>query len=183
MRNVPIFRSAGYTLVELVIVVTILATIAAIAVPNMSSGIDRKLDLAAEEFAAAMRFARSEAIRTATPYGFRQQSSAKRIRVFRMDTATSPATKIYDVYHPITKQLFDLDLDTQSAAAADNLNRDTVFLGTCNQTGSIFFDRNGTPRCTDPDTVLLEHFQVELFLGNDLRVVSLDGLTGRVSVQ
>ena len=80
----------GYTLVELVIVVTVLALIAAIAVPSLSSGPKKDLDLAAQEFAAAMRFARSESIRTGEPYGFLQQSGAKRIRVYRLDTGNSP---------------------------------------------------------------------------------------------
>ncbi len=173
----------GYTLVELVIVVTVLALIAAIAVPSLSSGPKKDLDLAAQEFAAAMRFARSESIRTGEPYGFLQQSGAKRIRVYRLDTGTSPATLIYDVYHPIDKSLYDFDLDLESLAAADSITRNTVYRGTCNQNNRVFFDANGTPWCSDPTSVLLESYELTFSSGSSQRIVSLDWVTGRVTIQ
>jgi len=173
----------GYTLTELIIVVTILGIVAAILVPARSSSSDKSLDLAASKFAAAMRFARSESIRTGAPHGFRQESSAKRIRVFRLDTVTSPATIIYDVYHPIDKQLYDIDLDLESLAAADSLNRTAVFRGTCNQVGNIYFDGNGTPWCVDPGTTLVDRFEVDLVSGIASLTVKLDPITGRVTVQ
>jgi type II secretion system protein H len=183
MQNVPVSRQAGYTLTELIIVVTILAVVAAIAVPATASNESERLELAAQEIAAAMRFARSEALRTGEPHGFRQQSGAKRIRVFRLDQGTSPATLIYDVYHPVDKQLYDFDLNLQSLAAADSLSRTAVFRGTCNQQGNVFFDADGTPWCADPDTVLLDTFEVDLILGYSRRTVILDDITGRVAVQ
>ena len=173
----------GYSLVELVIVVTILGVIAAIAVPSLSSSSDKRLDLAAQEFAAAMRFARGESIRTGEAHGFRQESGAKRIRVFRLDTGTSPATLVFDVYHPVDKQLYNIDLNLQSLANADSLNRTAVFRGACNQQNNIYFDGNGTPWCADPDTILLESFEVELSLGLARRTVAIDRVTGRVTVQ
>lgn len=173
----------GYSLVELIIVVVVLAVIAAIAVPATSSSSGKQLDLAASEFAAAMRFARSESIRTGEPHGFRQQSGAKRIRVFRLDTGTSPATLVYDVYHPIDKQLYDIDLNLESLAAADSLNRTAVFRGACNQQGNVYFDGNGTPWCADPGTILVESFEVDLASGVSSRTVTLDAITGRVTVQ
>lgn len=182
MKNVP-KSQLGYTLTELIIVVTIIGIIAAIAIPATSSNPDKSLDLAAQEFAAAMRFARSESIRTDKPHGFRQQSTAKRIRVFRLDQGTSPATLIYDVYHPIDKQLYEFDLNLQSLATADSLSRTAVFRGTCNQQGNVYFDGSGTPWCADPDTVLLERFEVDLVLGSSRRTVTLDDVTGRVTVQ
>ena len=183
MQNVPVSRQAGYTLTELIIVVTILAIVAAIAVPATASNESERLELAAQEIAAAMRFARSEALRTGEPHGFRQQSSAKRIRVFRLDQGTSPATPIYDVYHPVDKQLYDFDLNLQSLAAADSLSRTAVFRGTCNQQGNVYFDANGTPWCADPGTVLLDTFEVDLIMGSSRRTVILDDITGRVTVQ
>jgi len=182
MKTVSKFQ-VGYTLVELVITVTIIGVVAAIAVPGFSSSSEKQLQLAAEEFAAAMRFARTESIRTGEPHGFRQQSSAKRIRVFRLDQSTSPATRIYDVYHPIDKQLYDLELDLHPLAAADTLTRSPNYYGTCNITGNVYFDANGTARCVDPDTVLLEKFELRFDLGTQQRTVSVDGITGRVTVE
>ena len=182
MKNVP-SPEIGYTLIELVITVTVIAVIAAIAVPAFSSGTDKRLHMAAAEFAAAMRFARSESIRTGEPHGFRQQSTDKRIRVFRLDDATNPPTLVYDVYHPIDKQLYDIDLDLHPLAYADTVVRAPDFHGVCNKTGNIYFDSNGTPWCASPDTVLLETFNLTLDLGSDRRTVIVDGITGRVTVR
>jgi type II secretion system protein H len=176
-------RSHGVTLVELLVVITILGVVAVVAIPGLSSSDPQTLDLAAEEFANAMRFARSEAIRTGEPRGFRQKSSAKRIRVFRPDTGTAPWTLNYDVYHPVSKQLYDIKLDDHPFAAADTVSRNRVYRGTCDKPRNVHFDRNGIPRCTDPETVFLEQFEVILTLGAHTRVVTLHGITGRVTVQ
>ncbi|MDX2456376.1 MAG: GspH/FimT family pseudopilin [Gammaproteobacteria bacterium] len=176
-------RSRGVTLPELLIVLTILGVAAAVAIPSLSSSNPQTLDLAAEEFANAMRFARSEALRTGEPRGFRQKSSNKRIRVFRLDTATAPWTPNYDVYHPVSKQLYDIDLNSHPFAAADNLTHNRTYRGSCNKPGNVYFDSSGIPRCADPETVLLEQFDVTLTLGPHSRVVTLHGITGRVTVQ
>ena len=178
-----LFRNRGYSLAELLIVVSLLSLIAAIAVPSSQSNNEKSLEFAADEFAAAMRFARTESIRTALPHGFRQESGAKRIRVFRLDTGTSPPTLIYDVYHPISKQLYDIQLDLDPFGAADTLNRTAVYRGTCNQQGNVYFDASGTPWCADPETILLDTFAVDMALGVIIRTVSLDRVTGRVNVQ
>ena len=176
-------RSHGVTLVELLVVVSILGVVALVAIPDFSSSEPAQLDLAADEFANAMRFARSEAIRLGSPRGFRQQSTQKRIRVFRPDTVTSPWTPIYDIHHPLSKQLYDVELDNHPFAVADSLSHNRTFRGTCNKPGNIYFDSNGTPRCADPETVFLEQFDVILTLGSHSRVVTLHGITGRVTVQ
>jgi len=173
----------GYSLAELLAVIAILGITAAVAIPGISTTDPNKLDLAAEEIAQAMRYARSEAIRSGEPRGFRQQSGAKRIRVFRPDTSTSPWALKYDVYHPVSKQFYDVDLDTHPFARADSLSHKRVYRGTCNTKANVYFDSSGIPRCTNPETVLLEQFDVTLTLGDHTRVVSLHSLTGRVTVQ
>ena len=176
-------RSHGVTLVELLVVVSILGVVALVAIPDFSSSNPQTLDLAAEEFADAMRYARSEALRTGEPRGFRQRSATKRIRVFRPDTGTSPWTPNYDVYHPVSKQLYDINLNKHPFAKADTVTRNRVYRGTCNKPRNVYFDNNGIPRCTDPETVLLEQFNVTLTLGTHTRVVTLHGITGRVTIQ
>ena len=184
MRNTSRSSVRGYTLTELVIVVTIVALVAAIAVPAATSGPDKELELAAAEFAAAIRFARSESIRTGQPHGFQQnESGERRIRVFRADTATSPWTRVFDVRHPVDKQLYDFDIDDQSLAAATSITRNTVYKGNCELSGAVYFDNHGTPWCAMPETVLLESLTLDLQLGNALRTVVLDGITGRVTVR
>ena len=173
----------GYTLLELVIVISVLALIAAIAVPASQPGDEQGLDYAADEVAAAMRFARTESMRTAIPHGFNQESSAKRIRVFRLDMGTSPPTRFYDVYHPISKQLYDIQLDLDPFGSVESIARTAVFRGTCNLQGNVYFDASGVPWCADPETVLLETFELDMRLGVDERTVSVDAVTGRTTVQ
>ena len=176
-------KQRGYSLVELVIVVTVLTTLAAMAIPSPSSVASRKLDVAASEVASAMRFAYSEALRTGQAHGFEQPAGTQRIRVFRLDTATTPPTPVYDVYHPVTKQPYDIDLQQHSLAAVESLMLTAVYRSACTQSERFSFDANGTPWCTNPGTVLLESFELSLTLGATSRFVRTDGMTGRVSVQ
>lgn len=176
-------RETAYTLVEILIVVSILGIVAAVAIPNFSSVNPQPLDLAAEEMANAMRFARSEAMRLGSPIGFRQHSINKRIRVFRADTGTAPWTLNYDVHHPLSKHLYDIELDSHPFAAADVVSHNRVYRGTCDRPRNVYFDNNGSPWCADPETVLLEQYDVTLTLGSHSRVVTLHGISGRVTVQ
>lgn len=173
----------GYTLLELLVVATIVGLVATIALPSSSSGDAATLDLAAAEVADAIRFARGEAMRLGVARGFRQHSGTKRIRVFSMDDATTPATLVYDIYHSVDKHLYDRELEQRPFAFAGTMARIATFRGTCNQTGNIYFDANGTPWCANPDNVLLDQFEVTLTHGQASRVVRLDSITGRVTIQ
>mgnify|MGYP001819521727 CR=1 FL=1 len=176
-------RSHGVTLPELLIVLAIMGVAAAAAIPVLSSGNPQALDLAAREVASAMRFARSEAMRTGEPRGFRANENNGRIRVFRPDTGTSPWTVNYDVYHPVSKGLYSNRLTTHPLATIDSLSHNTTYRGTCNTPRNVYFDNRGAPWCADPETVLLEKYAVTLSRGGSTRVVTLHGITGRVTIQ
>ena len=173
----------GYSLLELTLVVLILGIMAAAVIPSFFSTDPGKLDLAAEIQAEAMRYARAEAIRRGVPVGFRQQNGQKRMRVYNLDTGTTPWTVIYDVYHPVNKKLWDIRLDEHPFAAADSVSTVKDFRGTCNTPANVYFDKNGIARCADPETVPVERYQVTLTLGVESRVVSLDGFSGKVTIQ
>lgn len=184
MRNVPVFRQTGYTLTELVIVVTILAIVAAIAVPaTNSTGSDQQLKLVANEFASAMRFARTESIRTGEPHGFRFLTNQYRIRVFSVDSSDSPWTWVWDEYNPIDKQLYDYTFPADLAGTSTPAIHAPVYRGTCDRPGAIYFDSNGTPRCLEPESILLESYRLDFVAGSAQLSVDLDGITGRVTVQ
>ncbi len=173
----------GYTLVELVLVILIVSALTVVIMPTLAPGENIKLDLVATEIADAMRFARVESLRLGVARGFRQESTAKRVRVFSMDTQTTPATLVYDIYHPIDKQFYDRSFAQQPYAFTGDMNHTPTYRGTCDTPENIFFDTNGIPWCADPDNVLLERFDVTLTLGVASRVVTLHGLTGRVTIQ
>ena len=184
MRNVPVLRQVGYTLTELIIVVTILAIVAAIVVPAATStGPDKQMQLVAEEFAAAMRFARTEALRTGEPHGFRFLTNQYRIRVFSADTSGSPWTWTWDVYHPVTKQIYDYTFPAELAGATAPVTHFPVYRDTCDRQGVVYFDANGTPWCLEPETALLDSYRLDITTPDGQASVRLDGITGRVTVQ
>ncbi len=182
MKNAP-SSETGYTLVELVITITIIAVIAAIAMPAFSSADDKELQQVAEEFAAAIRFARSESIRTGEPHGFRFLTNQYRIRVFTADTQVNPWTWVWDVYHPVSKQLYDYTFPPDLAGANPPVTHNPVYRDSCNRQGVIYFDANGTPWCLEPETVLLDSYRLDFDIGASQVSVQLDGITGRVTVQ
>ncbi len=156
---------------------------AAAVVPSLISSDSGKLHVAAEEIADAMRFARSEAMRLRQPIGFRQRTGNRSIRVFTPDTGSVPWIEIYDIYHPVSKKIYDIRLDGRFFAAADSITAVREYRGTCDRKASVYFDANGIPRCLKPQTVLLDRFEVTLKVGDHQRVVSLAPITGRVTIQ
>ena len=183
MKDVSVTRQDGYTLTELVVVICLLALLVALAQPGASPSERERLELAAGEFAAAIRFARSESIRTGEPHGFRFLTNQHRIRVYRTDPSGTPWTWIWDVYHPIEKGLYDYTLPPELAVAPQPVVHTPIYRGICDRQGAIYFDSNGTPRCLEPETVLLESYRLDFTGGQAAAAVTLDGITGRVTVQ
>ncbi|MCZ6853898.1 MAG: prepilin-type N-terminal cleavage/methylation domain-containing protein [Gammaproteobacteria bacterium] len=174
----------GFSLVELMVVVAVLSVIALAVAPRFSSLSPQQLDYAAGEIAEAIRFTRSEAMRLAEPRGFALDTGEKRIRVFRPVSPAQPGEPvIFDVRDPVSKRLFDVDLDKLEYARVDSLTRSSSYRGTCIKPTDAYFDAAGVAWCAKPDNVLLENQQITLTLGSQVRVVRLDGITGRVSIQ
>lgn len=178
-------RSHGVTLVELLVVIAIIGVVAVAATPFLSSNNPEKLELAANEFADAIRFARSEAVRTGQLYGIHQQTNKNRIRVFRpVNTTDDPWVLDFDVYHPVTRQLYDIDLDEHPLARASETSATRVYReDDCDFKRWVYFDASGVPRCADPGRALLLQFDLTFTLGSHTRVVKLHPITGRVTVE
>ncbi len=171
----------GISLLELLIVVSILGIAAAVAVPGFSSTKPYELNLAADEIAQALRFARSESMRTGRTYGVHLNPAYRRIRVFQADLSTSPATAVYNVYHPVTKKLYSLDFDTHPFVHPDSLSVVPTFRATCDTPLYIHFDLHGSAWCGTDSTVLLTNAALDITLGSETATITLDGVTGRVA--
>lgn len=182
MQNVPISQS-GYTLLEMMIVVAVLAAIAAIAVPADSSTRHQTLELAATQLAGALQFAREESRRTGVTHGVSLDISSDQVRVFRLDETTNPNQMLFDVYQPVSKQIYTINF---GAAPYRGVSLSAVggqFVGACTEPGNVSFDRFGVVRCIDPVATRILNADVELVLAGLKRTVLVDSYTGRVSIQ
>ena len=176
-------QQAGYSLLELSIVVLIMGIIAVVMIPNFSSSDATRLDAAAQLYAEAMRYARSESMRGGKLYAFRQRNTIRFIVVKSVDQSTTPWSLVKDVYHPVSKKIYKIELDDIPGMDGVTSKRNTLYRGTCNILRKVYFDHQGRAFCTDPETVPLISFEVIFTLNGQTRSVILQGNSGRVSIQ
>ena len=149
----------GYSLLELLAVVMILGIAATVAIPDISTTDSDKLDLAAEEIAQAVRFARSESLRTGEVHGVQISQDTQRVVAYRANLTTTPVSIGSVLYHPVSKQQLDFDVDTGSMTKGVTITN-----------------------AQDPLRVLQDG-TVQLRYGSDSRSVRVAQITGRVTVQ
>ena len=174
--------SRGYTLTELLVVVILIGLAASVALPSLRPGEIAAVDSAAGELASALRFAQTEALRLSDERGF-ERTTAFRVRLFSLDNSSSPATPVFDVRHPVDKQLYDRDLEHSPVGFEGTITSHPQFRGTCNQPDLLRFDARGMPWCIDPANIPLLRYEFTFSQGTSSRVVTLQGINGRITVQ
>ena len=175
------FKQKGISYIEIMIVVVILGIVAAAAMPNFSSTNEKKLDTAANEVATAIRFAQSEAIRTKTSYGISIDVANERLRVYRSPSTTA----VYDVYHPVDKKLYDLQLKTDAYTdGVDVVSVSFVFGSSYSSSTNLDFSAEGVPKYTSAGTdYMLTMGSLTLAYQGQQRMITIAPMTGRVTVQ
>jgi len=180
----------GYTLLELAVVVSIVSVLAAVALPGLRPSQDQKLDLAASRVAEALRFGRTESIRTGDVHAVEILFNTGQVIVSRADmtqaspypagTPTDPASILVE---PLTKQPFDFSLSVDnSTAGVDVLTR--PFTYGVGDRRTVLFDAQGTPfHKAGGAFYRLDDGLVELAFGDQRRNVRLATLTGRVVLE
>lgn len=162
--------------------VLILSIIAAIARPNLSSTGPTKLDTAAKQVAEAIRFARTEAIRTKVPRGIFTDAINERIRVYSL----SGLSPVYDIYHPIDKKLYDIQLKTDAfVAGVDLVSASFSFTAPFTSPTNLGFNSEGNPKYSVPfgnDSMLTSGAIILSYQGQQ-RIISIAPMTGRVTIQ
>ncbi len=181
--HLNLYRQAGYSLLELVLVVLVLGILAAVMIPNLSSGNETALELAARQYAEAIRFARSESMRQAELFAFKVRTDQDFIKVKTVDTSTSPWSMVWNVHHPLRKTLYKIDLKAQAATRNISTGIVSRFHGNCTAGNKIYFNRFGQAFCLDPDDIRVISYEIRLSLNGQKRSVLLDGQTGRVTVR
>ena len=173
-------RQRGFSLAELMFVLVVLAVVTAITIPGTTARSDLRLQRAGQEVAAALEFARAETLRTGVSHGVRVQGG-QRITVFRLDRSKSPPAERYDVYHPVDKSLYDVDLSGNAYTQGTTATGYFLFqrAGTAEQAAS--FDVNGEAMRGD-DARPLATGGVLLANDSSILAVAVAPLTGRTTV-
>lgn len=179
---------AGFSLLELSIVVLILGIMALVVIPDSSPTGQQKLDLAAEQIAQALRFAHSEALRTGEHHGVTISQVTQTITVKKWDMTTDPVSTELIPYHPVNKQSFVFDADTMSLAPGVSIiNSSDIFnYITIGRRRSLIFDPQGVPVWvlgSDDSIYRLLDGIVQLSNGQNQRLIGVEPLTGRVTVK
>lgn len=104
--------ATGFTLLELLISVCILAIVSAVAVPLLTGNDPQKLAVAAEETANLLRFALSEARRTGGYVLVDGRTSAGRLALYYSDSNAQmpPTAGTRAINDPLTKRAAVLDV-------------------------------------------------------------------------
>jgi prepilin-type N-terminal cleavage/methylation domain-containing protein len=174
----------GYSLIEMLIVVALLALIAAAAAPSFVSDDEATLDQAADRVANAFRFAHSEAIRTGQSHGVIANVYSQFVKVYRLDDSVNPPVLVYDVRDPVTKQVYDLRLGGSSSEPAIStvyFKFDGFFFP---QTLLGFSDTTGVPKYNDSGTIrMLENGYIRLSHESRTRTIAVSPMTARVTIQ
>ena len=184
-------RQAGFSLLELSASLFILGIMILVMIPSFSSTDPKKLELAAEIVAQALRYARSESMRTGEIHGVLidtndSQALGRDITVFRADLGQSPFGNLETLYHPVSKQPYDLWLNRgPNTRGVEFKNSGNIFSfeGQANQKRYLFFNAQGLP-------VYVENGALFAFTGGKVRLVSdelirkvsIDPATGRITV-
>jgi prepilin-type N-terminal cleavage/methylation domain-containing protein len=182
----------GHSLIELTMVVAILGITALVVIPNYSAGDAQKIELAEEIVTEALRYARSEAMRSGELHGVLfdtddGDASARDIQVFKADLAVSPFGNAGTLYHPLSKQPYDLWLDTggfTKNVKFSNASPPFSFEGVVQAKKHIFFTAQGLPVYV-ADGVLSRFTGGDIVLAYDAqsRTITIQPTSGRVAVE
>jgi prepilin-type N-terminal cleavage/methylation domain-containing protein len=181
-------QQAGFSLLEISVVVLILGIMAIVVIPDSAPSSQQKLDRAANQIAQALRFAQNEALRTGQHHGATISQVTQTITVIKWDLTTAPVSTELVPYHPVNKQSFVFDADTMSLAPGVSIiNSSDIFnYLTIGRQRSLIFDARGVPVWvlgSDDSVYRLLDAVIQLSDGRAQRDISIAPLTGRVTVQ
>ena len=181
-------RIQGYTTTEILVVIIIIGVIAVAIRPQFGASDSAKVDYAATKVAEAIRYARSEAMRSGDTWGATISQTSQNVRVRRYDTTQDPVDPVETFYHPVEKQLLDFDFDDEATTLGVLVTnaQDAFDYPGAGRRKTVLFDEQGTPiwiMAAGTTTLPLLSGSVELTLGGYQRKVLVASVTGRVSIQ
>lgn len=173
----------GFTLVEAIIVVVILSVLAAVVLPSFTVIETKRFEQTISEIRHAIEFSQSMAQTTNTAYGVHFRVIEQDIRVYRVDISGASPVRIYDVRHPISKNIYTLQLSsTDNPTVLDNtdIKYDSInksdFLEFAASSGIPQFNDSGVPR-------EIKKADVTIILGDIEQVIEVSDISGRVTLK
>jgi len=179
-------NNKGVTLVEILLVVLILSIVTVLVIPSSQPLDNQKLKLAASEVAEAIRFARSESMRTGQTYGISALHLAEQVKVYLANMLTDPPSISAMSYHPMDKKIYEFNLEVDAATQGVLIaNTTDIFnytgLGTAQQ--ELYFDEKGSPFFEDSTgRYQLNNGSIQLSYSGMQMTVSVAPVTGRVTI-
>lgn len=175
-------RIRGMTLVELLATVTVMAILAALIVPSLSFNDSTKLAVAAQQVGNALRFARSEAMRTGQSVLVDAETTPGRLLLLLRGcvSAVSPA-----VLDPQTRRAYDVDVADGAFSGGVALVPNFLVGGTA--WAGLEFDNRGTASqaCSiasqTPRGTPEAGSSINLVYGGNSATIQIDPPTGRVT--
>lgn len=185
-------RVRGISLIELSIVVAILGVIALVVLPNLTASSVQRLDLASQRVVDALRFARSEALRTGQLTGVVVDTGNtlgvfKDLAVFVPDPSGSPFALDRFVDHPLSGHPYDQRLETSvggPGVAFSGPAKPFTYDGITDGRDYVFFDATGAPVwLEDGNRFRLVGGTLDLALGRLKQRITVEPVTGKVQLQ
>lgn len=175
----PEQSAQGFTLLETLLVVTLIGILALAAIPMLSSPDPTRLDAAAAEVRNALRFAISEAQRTGG-YVLVDGSAAGHLRVFNSNASGASLAAVID---PLTKRA--LDVDASGPVPLAQIEMTPQFFGGGDPYTRLLIGPGTQLQAFDGGTnkgALQAGSGIALTLGEQSVTVALHEITGRVTL-
>jgi prepilin-type N-terminal cleavage/methylation domain-containing protein len=173
----------GFTLLELLLVISILAIISLLVLSNGSQDKELKLDRAASEVKAALDIVRSEAMRTGESHGVTANTSSQTISGYKLNTI-NVAFREYIVRHPQDKSLLNLQFGVSPLLREISLSNVSITFTTNPFTSEhLGFTSQGEPNFDDGiNSAQLSSASITISHLGQSRTVSVNPNTGRTVI-
>ena len=162
------FMPRGFTMVEILIVVVVMAIAAMIAIPMVSSADSLQVSSAANTISADIEYAKSMAIKTGRTFSVVFDSSTESYRIEDQDDNV--------IEHPVKKG-FDYIVDFRAESRLDKVN---IVSADFDSTSEVKFDYLGSPY--NGGDVTLNSGLVTLSAGSSTATVSVEPVTGFIVI-